>query len=79
MGAEGAVQILHRRSAPEERPTLVEEYREAYLNPYLAAERGYVDRVIDPAETRAAIAASLRMLSSKRERLRARKHGNTPL
>ncbi len=79
MGAEGAVQILHRRSAPEERPALVEEYREAYLNPYLAAERGYVDRVIDPAETRAAIAGSLRMLSSKRERLRARKHGNTPL
>lgn len=79
MGAEGAVQILHRRSSPEVRAGLVEEYREAYLNPYVAAERGYVDRVIDPADTRYAAAAALRMLASKRERLRVRKHGNTPL
>ena len=79
MGAEGAVQILHRRTPPEERPPLVDAYRQAYLNPYLAAERGYVDRIVDPAETREAVAASLAMLASKRERLRARKHGNTPL
>ncbi|MDQ6615296.1 MAG: methylmalonyl-CoA carboxyltransferase [Actinomycetota bacterium] len=79
MGAEGAVQILHRRGDATDRPRLVEEYREAYLNPYLAAERGYVDRVIDPAETRSAVAAALRMLASKQEKLHARKHGNTPL
>ncbi len=79
MGAEGAVQILHRGIDAATRSRLVEEYRAAYLNPYIAAERGYVDRVIDPAETRAAVAASLRMLASKREQLRSRKHGNTPL
>lgn len=79
MGAEGAVQILHRRTPVEERPALVEEYREAYLNPYLAAERGYVDRIIDPVDTRSAIAGALDMLASKRERLRSGKHGNTPL
>ncbi len=79
MGAEGAVQILHRKIDAAERPRLVDEYREAYLNPYIAAERGYVDRIIDPAETRSAVASALRMLASKREQLRARKHGNTPL
>jgi len=79
MGAEGAVQILHRGIDAATRSRLVEEYRAAYLNPYIAAERGYVDRVIDPSETRWAIAASLQMLASKREKLRSRKHGNTPL
>jgi propionyl-CoA carboxylase beta chain len=75
----GAVHILHRKTDAAERPRLVDEYREEYLNPYIAAERGYVDRVIDPAETRSAVAAALRMLASKREKLHARKHGNTPL
>ncbi|MGH9127229.1 MAG: acyl-CoA carboxylase subunit beta [Acidimicrobiales bacterium] len=79
MGAEGAVQILHRKQEPAARARLVEEYRETYLNPYVAAERGYVDRVIDPADTRPAVAGALRMLGSKREKLRTRKHGNTPL
>jgi acetyl-CoA carboxylase carboxyltransferase component len=79
MGAEGAVQILHRRAEAEARPALVDEYRQAFLNPYVAAERGYVDQVIDPTDTRWAVAASLRMLASKRERLPARKHGNSPL
>ncbi|MDQ1415127.1 MAG: hypothetical protein QOF81_740 [Acidimicrobiaceae bacterium] len=79
MGAEGAVQILHRGIDADERSRRVDEYREAYLNPYVAAERGYVDRIIDPAETRSAVAAALRMLASKQEKLHARKHGNTPL
>jgi acetyl-CoA carboxylase carboxyltransferase component len=79
MGAEGAVQILHRKASVEARPGLVEDYRQAFLNPYLAAERGYVDQVIDPADTRMAIARSLAMLASKREKLHARKHGNSPL
>ncbi|MGI8493514.1 MAG: acyl-CoA carboxylase subunit beta [Acidimicrobiales bacterium] len=78
-GAEGAVQILHRREDPGTQARLVEEYREAYLNPYVAAERGFVDQVIDPADTRKAVVAALRMLASKRERLIERKHGNGPL
>ena len=58
---------------------MVEEYTERYANPYLAAERGYVDDVIDPAETRRVLARSLDILSSKREDLPKRKHGNVPL
>ena len=58
---------------------LVEEYTERYANPYLAAERGYVDDVIDPAETRRVLARSLDLLRSKREELPKRKHGNMPL
>ena len=58
---------------------LVEEYTERYANPYLAAERGYVDDVIDPAETRAVLSRSLDLLRSKREELPKRKHGNVPL
>ena len=61
------------------RAELVEEYTERYANPYLAAERGYVDDVIDPAETRRVLARSLDILSSKREDLPKRKHGNVPL
>ncbi|MGZ4791784.1 MAG: carboxyl transferase domain-containing protein, partial [Ilumatobacteraceae bacterium] len=55
------------------------EYTEKYANPYNAAERGYVDDVIDPAETRQKIVAGLRMLRTKREELPRRKHGNVPL
>ncbi len=79
MGAEGAVSIVHRRAAPEERPRLVEEYQEKFLNPYVAAERGYVDAVIDPAETRPAVARCFAALRTKREVLASRKHGNSPL
>jgi acetyl-CoA carboxylase carboxyltransferase component len=57
----------------------VDEYTERYANPYLAAERGYVDDVIDPADTRAILHRSLNMLRSKREELPKRKHGNVPL
>jgi acetyl-CoA carboxylase carboxyltransferase component len=79
MGAQGAVQILHRREDAENQARLVDEYEEEYLNPYVAAARGFVDQVIDPVDTRKVIAASLRMLSTKRERIVARKHGNGPL
>jgi propionyl-CoA carboxylase beta chain len=79
MGAQGAVQILHRREDDETRARLQGEYEERYLNPYVAAERGFVDEVIDPADTRRAVAAALRLLSTKRERLVTRKHGNGPL
>jgi acetyl-CoA carboxylase carboxyltransferase component len=61
------------------RKELTEEYEERYSNPYLAAERGFIDDVIDPAETRRIIARSLDILRGKREELPKRKHGNVPL
>jgi acetyl-CoA carboxylase carboxyltransferase component len=79
MGAQGAVQILHRREDAATQARLAEDYEEQYLNPYVAAARGFVDRVIDPADTRQAVVAAFRMLASKRERLVRRKHGNGPL
>lgn len=79
MGASGAVQILHRREDADTQARLADDYEEAYLNPYVAAGRGFVDEVIDPADTRKAVASALRMLETKRERLVVRKHGNGPL
>jgi acetyl-CoA/propionyl-CoA carboxylase carboxyl transferase subunit len=87
MGAEGAVNILFRReleqaTGPEAdtlRSRLTSDYRREFLNPYLAAERGYIDDVIDPAETRARLVAGLKILASKRDDRPARKHGNMPL
>jgi propionyl-CoA carboxylase beta chain len=64
MGAEGAVQILHRRVNEATQARLTEEYRAMYLDPYTAAGRGYIDAVIDPADTRAVIARSLALLGS---------------
>ncbi len=79
MGAGQAAAILQRRATDEERAAFEADYSERLLNPYVAAERGYVDAVIDPAETRREIAAALHMLEDKRERIPKRKHGNTPL
>ena len=79
MGAKGAVEILHRKATDAEREELVSAYENRLLNPYIAAERGSVDRVIDPADTRSELAAALDLLSSKRERLPRRRHDNTPL
>jgi acetyl-CoA carboxylase carboxyltransferase component len=85
MGPAGAVEIIYRREIevaedPELRKAeLIEEYTERFANPYAAAERGYIDDVIDPAETRAVLCRSLDMLRSKREELPKRKHGNVPL
>jgi acetyl-CoA carboxylase carboxyltransferase component len=85
MGPQGAVEIVYRRELAEaadpvaRRTELVEEYTERYANPYIAAERGYVDDVISPADTRKVLARSLAMLVSKREELPRRKHGNVPL
>jgi acetyl-CoA carboxylase carboxyltransferase component len=79
MGAGQAAAILQRRATPDERAAFEADYAERLLNPYVAAERGYVDAVIDPADTRAEIAAALELLEDKRERLEPRKHGNTPL
>jgi acetyl-CoA carboxylase carboxyltransferase component len=79
MGAKGAVEVLHRREAPERRAELEQEYEERFLNPYVAADRGLVDAVIDPAETRREVAAALEVLASKREALVPRRHDNMPL
>ena len=79
MGAQGAVQILHRREDAETQAHLQVDYEENFLNPYVAAERGFVDEVIDPADTRRVVASALTMLSTKRERIVARKHANGPL
>ncbi len=79
MGAKGAAEILHRRATPEERAVHEAEYEEQLLNPYIAAERGLVDDVIDPAQTRCAVAASLDLLFGKREKLVRRRHDNIPL
>ncbi|MEO8889000.1 MAG: acyl-CoA carboxylase subunit beta, partial [Jatrophihabitantaceae bacterium] len=85
MGAQGAVNVLHRKAIaraadPEAvRAKVVQEYEDTLVNPYIAAERGYVDSVIAPSHTRAYVVRSLRMLRNKRETLPAKKHGNIPL
>jgi propionyl-CoA carboxylase beta chain len=87
MGAQGAVNILYRRElaagSPEEQAAVraerVTEYEDTLANPYIAAERGYVDAVIRPAETRPAVIRALRSLRSKRQTLPPKKHGNIPL
>jgi acetyl-CoA carboxylase carboxyltransferase component len=79
MGAGQAAAILQRRASPEERTAFEADYTERLLNPYVAADRGLVDGVVEPADTRREIASALRALEHKRERLQARKHDNTPL
>ena len=79
MGAGQAAAILQRRATPEERAAFEADYAERLLNPYVAAERGYVDSVINPEETRREISSAFTMLRDKRERLAPRKHCNTPL
>lgn len=79
MGAGQASAILQRRASPAEKAAFEVDYAERLLNPYVAAERGLVDAVIDPAETRSVIAHALAALVDKRETLRPRAHDNTPL
>src|SRR5262245_16790230 len=85
MGPQGAVEIVYRRELQQaadpaaRRAELVSEYTERYANPYAAAERGYVDDVISPSETRQKLVAGLNMLRTKREAPPRRKHGNMPL
>ncbi|NNN12338.1 MAG: acyl-CoA carboxylase subunit beta [Acidimicrobiaceae bacterium] len=85
MGPQGAVEVLHRREIAgsddpvSRRLELVEEYTERYANPYVAAERGFVDDVIDPQETRKVLVQALKILRTKKEDLPRRKHGNVPL
>lgn len=82
MGAEGAVEIMYRRELreePEKRDQLIKQYTERYMNPYLAAARGYIDEVIEPKDTRARITSALEALAGKRAEWIRKKHGNIPL
>jgi acetyl-CoA carboxylase carboxyltransferase component len=79
MGEKGAVQILNRGAGAEELRLLEEIYAGEFLTPWVAAERGFVDQVIDPADTRAAIYRALEMLATRREKLPGRKHDGGPL
>ncbi|MBF0194463.1 MAG: acyl-CoA carboxylase subunit beta [Magnetococcales bacterium] len=85
MGAEGAVNILHRKelkdveNEKERAEELAQEYRDNFSNPYLAASRGYLTDIIEPSQTRSIIAASLQRMLQKRELRPHKKHGNIPL
>ncbi len=85
MGPEGAVNILYRRelqeanNGEEARQAKIEEYRTRFANPFVAAERGYVDDVIEPHETRGRVIRALRMLANKADTMPRKKHGNIPL
>ena len=85
MGPDGAVNIIYREEIanaadPERRRReLIADYQERFTNPYVAANRGYLDDVLDPAQTRPAVIRALDMLQSKRDTLPAKKHGNIPL
>ncbi len=85
MGAEGAVQIIHRRrigssnNPDQERERLVEDYEEAFANPYKAAALGYLDDVVNPSETRVSLIKALGALLEKEEPRPEKKHGNIPL
>jgi len=85
MGAQGAVNILYRQELAEAedpealRAQLIAEYEDTLANPYIAAERGYVDAVIPPSATRVQVIRALRALRTKRDTLPPKKHGNIPL
>jgi acetyl-CoA carboxylase carboxyltransferase component len=85
MGPDGAVSVVMRKEMEKaedpvaRKAELVNEYREKFANPYVAAERGYVDNVIEPRETRARLINALEMLQNKRDANPAKKHGNIPL
>ena len=85
MGAQGAVNILYRKELADakdpasKRSELVNDYNESLANPYLAAERGTIDTVIEPNQSRAYVTKAFRTLKTKRDTLPARKHGNIPL
>jgi propionyl-CoA carboxylase beta chain len=85
MGPDGAVNIIFRkelekaRDPVQRKAELVAEYREKFASPYVAAERGYIDDVIEPKETRPRLINALEMLSNKRDSNPAKKHGNIPL
>src|SRR6185503_21016854 len=85
MGPEGAVNIIYRRdlaaakNSEQLRSAKVDEFREKFANPYIAAERGFIDEIIEPKYTRRKLITTLRMLDTKRDTNPPKKHGNIPL
>ena len=85
MGAEGAVGVLYRKeigeaeNADEFRDNKVAELKEKFASPYVAAERGYIDEVIEPSQTRPKLIRALSLLQNKRDTNPPKKHGNIPL
>jgi propionyl-CoA carboxylase beta chain len=85
MGAEGAVNILNKKEIQEAkdpeatRKALIERYNEKFANPYIAAELGYIDDIIEPRQTRPKVIAALESLVNKRQSVPPKKHGNIPL
>ena len=85
MGPDAAVNIIHRKkisdseNPSELRDEMIENYRSNFANPYQAAERGFIDDVIDPAETRPKLIRALDSLQNKRDTIPPKKHGNIPL
>jgi len=79
MGAEGAVNILYRKATPEEKAEKIKEYESEISNPYRAAERGYIDEIIMPRDTRWKLIQALNMCSNKNQSNPPKKHGNMPL
>jgi acetyl-CoA carboxylase carboxyltransferase component len=85
MGPDGAVDIVYKRdlesaaNRTEMRARKIEEFRDRFANPYVAAERGFIDAVIQPRETRHKLIQALEMLETKRDKNPPKKHGNIPL
>lgn len=79
MGAEGAVNILYRKASPEEKKEIIKEYEGKFSNPYRAAERGLIDEVIMPRDTRYKLVQALEMAHNKNQSNPPKKHGNMPL
>ena len=85
MGPEGAVDVVYKReldkavNRQELRQQKIEEFRERFANPYVAADRGFVDAVIEPRDTRKKLIQALNMLATKRDKNPPKKHGNMPL
>jgi propionyl-CoA carboxylase beta chain len=85
VGAQGAVNIIRRKeiaasdNPDKTRAEFIEQYEDTFATPYLAAERGFVDAVIEPSQTRREVARALRLLRNKRQTLPPKKHGNIPL
>ena len=85
MGPEGAVNIIYRRElaaakdVETQRQERVQEFREKFANPYIAAEHGFIDEIIEPKYTRRKLITALRMLETKRDSNPPKKHGNIPL
>ncbi len=85
MGPEGACSIIFRKeisaspNPDQEKAELVQDYKERFSNPYIAASKGYIDNVIEPKETRQRLISAFKTINRKREALPRRKHGNIPL